>query len=124
MPLRIFLVFIFLSAFGFISHSQQYPLYTYQQLSDVYYARQKDSLKKNWECPDVFPTKATQKKLRELWDDRTNFITAAIASQNYVYEPAVYNYLLGILQQITAANPTMFSGTPMLAFSPPRKAIL
>jgi len=55
-----------------VAKAQKNPLYTYQQLSGVYYATQKDSLKKAWVCPDVYSEKATQKKYREIWDGRRN----------------------------------------------------
>lgn len=111
---RFCLMIIGLFGFGYISNAQLQPLYTYQQLSDVYYAAQKDSLKKAWDCPDIYPTRATQKKFREIWDDRTDFIVTAIEQQNYVYEPEVYNYLLGIVNQITAANPQLLTQKPFL----------
>lgn len=52
----------------------QNQLYSYQQLSNLYYAPQKDSLKKAWVCPEVFNDRPVQKKFRELWDERTNFM--------------------------------------------------
>lgn len=111
---RVCLSIICLCSICLVSSAQLQPLYTYQELSDVYYAHQKDSLKKAWDCPDIYPTKATQKKFREIWDERTDFITAAIEKQNYVYEPDVYNYLQGIVNQITKANPGLFTQSPLL----------
>ncbi len=111
---RVCLIIIYLSSICLNSIAQLHPLYTYQQLSDVYYSHEKDSLKKAWQCPDIYPAKATQKKFREIWDDRTDFIITAIEKQNYVYEADVYNYLLGIVNQIAVANPGLFAQQPLL----------
>ncbi len=97
-----------------VAKAQNTPLYTYQQLSGVYYASQKDSLKKVWVCPDAFDARATQKKYREIWDERTDFITAAINNHHYVYEPVLFAYLQGIISQIVQANPQYLPTTPFL----------
>jgi hypothetical protein len=97
-----------------VCNAQQQPVYTYQQLSNLYYATQKDSLKKAWVCPDVYPERAVQKKFREIWDGRTEFLTSAIEKQHFLYEPEVYDYLQGIINQIMAANPQRFSARPLL----------
>ena len=60
------------------SHAQVKPLYAYQDLSHIFYAKQKDSLKKAWSCPSVYKSRETQKQYREIWDQRTDFITQAI----------------------------------------------
>jgi hypothetical protein len=89
-------------------------LYSYQQLSNSYYAPQKDSLRKAWVCPEVFDDRSAQKKFRELWDERTTFLATAIEKQYFVYEPEVNQYLQGIIGQITAANAERFSDRPLL----------
>jgi Zn-dependent protease with chaperone function len=97
-----------------ISQSQNQSLYTYQQLSGSYYAAQKDSLKKAWVCPDVSNDRGVQKKFRELWDERTNFLVSAIDKQHFIYEPELARYLQGIIDQIIAANPQRFTNRPLL----------
>jgi Peptidase family M48 len=97
-----------------ICTAQQQGVYTYQQLSNVYYAAQKDSLKKAWVCPDAYLDRAVQKKFREIWDERTEFLTAAIEKQHFLYEPEVYSYLQAIVDQIMAASPQRFSAKPLL----------
>src|SRR5580693_676949 len=88
--------------------------YTYQQLSKSFYGKQKDSLKKAWVCPDIYKNKGTQKKYKELWDSRTDFITGAIETQNYVYEPELYNYINDIIRQLARANPKEIPVLPLL----------
>ena len=88
--------------------------YTYQQLSKSFYVKQKDSLKKAWLCPNIYSNKATQKKYKELWDSRTDFITGAIETQNYVYEPELYNYINDIIKQLARANPKEIPVLPLL----------
>jgi Peptidase family M48 len=94
--------------------SQSQPVYTYQQLSKTYYATQKDSLKKAWVCPDIGSTKAVQKIYREIWDGRTEFLLASIENQHYIYEPGLYNYLQGIIDQLAAGSPSLFTARPLL----------
>ena len=105
----IFFIFLCLAV-----KAQPNALYTYQQLSGTYYAFQRDSLKKAWDCPEIYNTKATQRKYKEIWDSRTDFITAAINDQDYVYEPTVFGYLQGIINQIVKANPQDLPVTPLL----------
>ena len=95
-------------------HAQQKPLYTYQQLSNVAYAKQKDSLKKTWVCPTVFSDKDAQKKYKDVWDSRVAFITDAIENKNYIYEKELYDYVGGIIQDIAAANPSLIPHQPLL----------
>ncbi len=112
-PLK-YIAGILLLFFAGLLQAQTNPLYTYQQLSDVFYAKQKDSIKKAWDCPEIYKTKATQKKYKEIWDSRTDFLTGAINDQNYVYEPEVFNYIQGILDQLAHANPEQLPGKPFL----------
>lgn len=94
--------------------AQQSQPYTYQQLSKTYYASQKDSLKKAWVCPEAFKNKATQKKYKEIWDSRTEFITAAIDDQDFIFEPEVYNYVQSIIDQICNSNSKIISKKPFV----------
>lgn len=98
----------------FFLTAQTNSLYTYQQLSRTFYAKQRDSLKKAWVCPGIYKDKATQKKYQEIWDSRTDFIITAIDNQNYVFEPEVFNYIQGIIDQISLANPDMIKIKPLL----------
>jgi len=101
--------------FGFVeAKSQSKILYAYQDLSKTAYSRQKDSLKKNWICPVMFEQKPTQKKFKELWDSRTNYLIASIDNNNYVREQDVYNYVNSILNDIVKSNPKSISTTPLL----------
>lgn len=90
------------------------PVYTYQQLSKTYYATQKDSLKKAWVCPELNSSKAIQKIYREIWDSRTEFLLTAIDQQHFIYEPGLYNYLQGIIDQLAAGNPGLIPAKPLL----------
>ena len=112
--LRAALVSLVLCLFWSCVSAQYQPLYTYQQLSGTYYAAQKDSLKKAWVCPDVSSDKSVQRKFRELWEERTSFVTTAIEKQHFIYEPELSHYLQGIIDQLIAANPERFSARPLL----------
>src|SRR5882757_3361351 len=90
------------------------PLYTYQDLSHILYLRQKDSLKKAWLCPVVYKNKETQKKYKELWDQRTDFITAAIADDDYLQDQDVFPYIDGIITQLMQANRQQIPVKPFL----------
>jgi len=100
--------------FCIVLNARSQSIYSYAQLSKTFYARQKDSLKKNWDCPTLYKEKATQKEYRTIWDDRTNFIVNAIDDQNYVYEPGVFNYVQGIINDIVNGNPQLFTDKPFL----------
>ncbi len=113
MPLKNVVALLFV-CFLVKLHAQTSQLYTYQQLSNIYYAKQKDSIKKAWVCPAIFSNKTTQKKYREIWDNRTDFISIAIEKQNYVYEPEVFAYLQSIVDQIVKANTQNFTEKPFL----------
>jgi len=98
----------------FNGQSQVKPLYAYQDLSHILYLRQKDSLKKAWVCPAVYKNKETQKKYKELWDQRTDFITAAIADDDYVQDQDVFPYVDGIITQLVQANRQQIPVKPFL----------
>ncbi len=51
--------------------AQENGLYDYQDLSHLFYARTKDSIKRAWTCRVAFKDKAAQKKYKEIWDQRT-----------------------------------------------------
>ncbi|WP_143305408.1 M48 family metalloprotease [Chitinophaga vietnamensis] len=103
---------LFVSA---IAYAQQPgSLYDYQDLSHTRYARQKDSLKKAWTCPSIYKEKETQKKYREIWDNRTDFIVNAIEEDGYVYEREIYNYLDGVISQIARGNSQLLPKKPFL----------
>jgi hypothetical protein len=112
-PLK-YIAIICLLFYASLLHAQTNSLYTYQQLSNVFYAKQKDSIKKAWTCPELYKNKATQKKYKEIWDSRTDFIAGAIDDQNYIYEPELYSYIQGILGQIAEANPEQLPVRPFL----------
>lgn len=107
----LFSLLLLISTGSFLSAQQ---LYRYEDLSALAYARQKDSIKKNWVCPVLYKDKATQKKYKELWDGRTDFIASAINKQRYVQEKEIYAYVSGILTQVVAANNDRIASTPLL----------
>ena len=109
-PLSVILLMIFSQC----GHAQTKPLYNYQELSHLFYEKQKDSLKKAWVCPAVYSDKATQKKYKEIWDGRTDFLLSAIADDDYVHESEVYNYVEGIIQQLVQANKSLIPVKPFL----------
>jgi hypothetical protein len=94
--------------------AQTKTLYNYQELSHLYYEKQKDSLKRAWACPVLYKDKATQKKYKEFWDDRTAFITEAISHDSYVHEKDVVNYIEGIIDQLVQANKQLLPVRPFL----------
>jgi Peptidase family M48 len=106
--------FMLLILCPFCLMAQVNGLYTYQQLSKTFYAKQKDSLKKAWICPAIYKDKATKKKYQEIWDSRTDFIVSAIDNQDYVFEPEVGNYIQAIIDQISLANPERIRVKPFL----------
>ena len=115
-----FMIFFILPGLLSAAYGQTPNLYSYQDLSHLYYQPQKDSLKKAWVCPEVFKERDPQKKLREFWDQRTENITTAIANDDYVHEEEVYDYIAGIVRQISAANSQLvpFSELLLLDRSP------
>lgn len=108
------MLLLFLTVFNHASRSQTSTLYSYQELSHLYYQKQKDSLKKEWTCPSMYKEKETQKKYKEIWDERTDFFLTAIAEDNYVYDKELGDYLGAILNEITKANKRYLPVTPLL----------
>ena len=94
--------------------AQPGSLYSYQDLSHFYYNKQRDSLKKAWVCPNSFKDKAAQKKYRDIWDERTDEIVSRINNDDYVHDNEVYNYVDGIVRQITDANRQLIPQKPFL----------
>jgi Zn-dependent protease with chaperone function len=108
-------VLLLVGCLAFLSSAAQVKsLYNYQELSQLFYARQKDSLKKAWACPSIYKEKETQKKYREIWDSRTAFVTSAIEDNSYVYDKDVFGYVDGIVSQIVQANKERFPVVPFL----------
>ncbi|HEV2480950.1 MAG TPA: M48 family metalloprotease [Puia sp.] len=97
-----------------LAMAQPSSLYTYQDLSHFYYARQKDSLKKAWDCPEVFKEKAAQKKYKEIWDGRTDRVTNYIADDAYVHDKEVGDYVQGIVDQLVASNRQLLPAGPLV----------
>ena len=94
--------------------AQPGDLYHFQDLSNTFYASQKDSLKKSWICPSIYKEKETQKLYKEIWEERTGFITDEIEGNDFVHDQVIFNYLDEIVAQITKANPRLVSAKPVL----------
>ena len=86
------------------AYAQSNGMYSYQDLSHIYYAKQRDSLKKTWVCPPAFKDKAAQKKYKDFWDQRTDGLMAAINDDDYVHDREIYGYVEDIVRQIADAN--------------------
>lgn len=110
-PLLTVLLFVVTAHFAF---SQQKDLYSYQQLSHLFYQKQIDSLKKAWVCPETYKEKAVQKKYREIWDDRTTQIIRYFTNDNYVFDQELYQYVQEIINQLAAASPQLIPVKPLL----------
>ncbi|HEU4552307.1 MAG TPA: M48 family metalloprotease [Chitinophaga sp.] len=96
------------------AYAQTGELYRYQDLSHLYYQKQQDSLKKAWTCPALYKQKATQKQYKELWDDRTDFLTKSIKDDDYVYDREVLSYIDTIVSQIVRANKQLIPVKPLV----------
>lgn len=96
------------------SVAQSGELYSYKDLSHIFYQKQADSLKKTWICPSVYKEKATQKQYKEYWDDRTEALTKSIKDDDYLYENDVYRYLDSIINQIVQANKQLIPAKPLV----------
>ena len=114
MTLKPIRVLILLMAAVSCAKAQNSYLYNYQQLSHLYYSSQKDSIKKAWTCPSAFSNKTTQKKYKEIWDSRTDFLVEAIDNDNFVRDQQVYNYIDGIVSQIARSNKELVPVKPLL----------
>jgi hypothetical protein len=96
------------------AQAQNGYLYNYQQLSHLYYSGQRDSIKKAWICPSAFSNKTTQKKYKEIWDSRTDFLLEAIDNDNFVRDQQVYNYVDEIVSQLAKSNKKLIPVKPLL----------
>lgn len=94
--------------------AQRQRMYAFQDLSKIYYKKQKDSIENAWKCPSVFDDRSTQKKYKEIWDDRTRFVTRSFDDNDYVYEKEVVGYVNGIIDQLMKANPSHLKSRPMV----------
>src|ERR1700761_7340805 len=108
------LCFVALLATATGAYAQENGLYSYQDLSHFYYSRVKDSIRRSWSCPTVFKDKAAQKKYKEIWDDRTEWLMSMINSDDYVRDREVYTYIDAIVRQITDANRTLVPEKPFV----------
>ena len=111
---RTFVLVVMILLLSNNTKAQNSPLYSYHDLSEFSFARQKDSLKKAWDCPQLYKDKETQKKYKELWNSRTEFITAAIDANNYIYDKAIYAYLSNIVTDLEKANSQLLKRKPLL----------
>lgn len=114
MTRAILLLFSQFAGLSYTALGQTTNLYSYQDLSHLYYQPQKDSLKKAWICPDAFREHDAQKKLREFYEQRTVNITDAILHDDYVHDQEVYTYIAAIVRQIAAANPQVIDFTDLV----------
>lgn len=99
---------------AFQATAQNKSLYKYHDLSSFYYKDKKDSLKKAWACPTIFKQKETQKKYKELWEERSQFLTASISDNSYIHDKVVYHYVQEIVDQLVKANGAMITVPPFL----------
>lgn len=95
-------------------YAQNQELYSYQDLSGSSLAKQKDSLLKAWDCPQLYKNKPTQKKYKEIWDNRTDFITSAIEANNFVKDREIYDYIGKIISDLAKSNPVLLQQKPFL----------
>jgi Zn-dependent protease with chaperone function len=100
--------------FSFRLTAQNNLLYSYQALSKFSLAKQKDSIKKNWVCPELFKDKSTQKKYKELWEERTSFIIGAIDANNFITEGDIYNYINQLIVDLTKGNSSLIKQRQLL----------
>jgi hypothetical protein len=105
---------LFFLLFPFFVTAQDHQLYSYQNLSKFSLSKQKDSLKKNWVCPELFSAKATQKKFKEIWDQRIEFISNAIEANDYVNDGEVYKYVNKIIDELARNNPSLLKQKQLL----------
>lgn len=111
---KFFPLLLLLVVFSHASRSQTKDLYSYQELSHLFYQKQKDSLKKQWACPARYKEKTTQKKYKEMWDERTSFFLDAIDDDDYVYDKEICDYMGSLFSEIAKANKKYMPVQPML----------
>jgi hypothetical protein len=110
-PVRILV--LLMTAFT-CTQAQNSYLYNYQHLSHLYYSTQKDSIRKAWACPSAFSNKTTQKKYKEIWDGRTDFLLDAVDNDDFVRDQQVYAYVDGIVSQIANSNKKLVPVKPLI----------
>jgi hypothetical protein len=114
-PISIYLsLLLLLLITGSPASGQTSDLYSYQELSHFFYRKQKDSLQRAWSCPASFKDKNIQKKYREIWNERTDFLLNAIADDDYVYDKEINAYINDIVSDIAGANKTYLPAQPLL----------
>jgi len=96
------------------SYAQNASLYEFNHLSSLYFSKQTDSLKKAWVCKEEFDKKVTQKKFKEIWDERTEFLIKSLKDNDYVYSSEIQAYLEGIVEQLVNANKKYFPVKPLV----------
>ncbi|HEY4337496.1 MAG TPA: hypothetical protein VGM89_16405, partial [Puia sp.] len=96
------------------AHAQSGSLYSYQDLSHLYYGKQRDSIKKSWVCPNSFKDKAAQKKYKEIWDNQVASVISGINDDDYVHDNEVYPYVDALVRQITDANRQLVPVKPFI----------
>jgi hypothetical protein len=111
---RIISLVILVIFFSYSTTAQVHGIYSYQDLSKFSFAKQKDSLEKNWVCPELYKDKATQKKYKEIWDSRTDFITNAIENNDFINDGEIYNYINQVIIELTKANPALIKAKQLL----------
>ncbi|TCJ14212.1 peptidase M48 Ste24p [Flaviaesturariibacter flavus] len=88
--------------------------YEYSALSHLALGTVRDSLKKNWKVPDQYKDKETQKKYKEIWDGRTDYVVGAIENKDFIVERDIYNYVDAIITQLQSANKDKIPRKPMV----------
>jgi hypothetical protein len=103
-----------LSLSATISKAQTPNPYNYQDLSHAATIRLRDSLKSKWTAPEIYKSKETQKKYKEFWNDRTEFIVNGIDNKNFIQEKEVYAFVDGIVDKLHKANVKYLPKKPIL----------
>ena len=112
--LRLLAVLLLFTITLYTTKAQSSNPYTYQELSHAAYAKLNDSLKKHWICPSLYKEKEVQKKYKEIWDNRIDFITGALERKDYITEKEIFNYVAAIVDEIVSANKNLVKEKPIL----------
>lgn len=100
---------IILTLWSFSANGQnENNYYKYSQLSSIQYKNYRDSLKKYWECPNVFKNKSTQKEYESYWSERSGSLTKAIDNNDFIKDSILYPYLFQLTTELTKASPDLF----------------
>ncbi len=111
---KLSVAFLFSLLFYNSLFGQKEKLYSYQDLSEFSFRKEKDSIKKSWQCPEVFKDKTTQNKFKEIWNGRTDFVVNSIEENDYIKEDIIYNYVNRIIIDIVKENKGLIKKTPLL----------